>query len=107
MTRPIILDAAEPIACPKCAHAFALQEGISTQTIERYAEDFDRSFAERAQRLESQLAAEAKRRAEREAAAQVNALREQAAAAEAAVKAARAQLDKVRDEAKALAREQF
>lgn len=107
MTRPIILDAAEPIACPKCAHAFALQEGISAQTIERYAEDFDRSFAERAHKLEAQLAAEAKRRAEREAAAQVNALREQAAAAEAAAKAARTQLDKAREEAKALAREQF
>ena len=107
MTRPIILDAAEPIACPKCAHAFALQEGISTQTIERYAEDFDRSFDERARKLETQLAAEAKRRAEREAAAQVDALKEQAAAAEAAAKGARAQLDKAREEAKVLAKEQF
>jgi hypothetical protein len=107
MTHPIILDAAEPIACPKCAHAFALQEGISAQTIERYAEDFDRSFAERSKALEAQLTAAAKRRAEREAAQQVNALKEQAAAAEAAAQAARAQLDRVREEAKALAKEQF
>ena len=83
MTRTIILAAAEPIACPKCAHAFPLSEGISAQTIERYAEAYDRGFAERAQQLEAQLAAEA------------------------AAKAARSRLDKAREEAKALAREQF
>jgi hypothetical protein len=107
MTRTIIIDAAEPIACPKCAHAFPLSEGISAQTIERYAEAYDRGFAERSKALEAQLAAEAKRRAEREAAQQVNALKEQAAAAEAAARAAKSQLDKAREEAKALAKEQY
>ncbi|TAK52524.1 MAG: DUF2130 domain-containing protein [Betaproteobacteria bacterium] len=86
MTRPIILDAAEPIACPKCAHTFPLTEGISRQTIERYAEDFERSFAERRQALEAELAAEAKRRAERAAREQyeteVKAMKEALAAKE-------------------------
>jgi hypothetical protein len=48
MSRMNIVDAGEEVACPKCAHAFALSEGISRQAIERYAEDFDRSLAERA-----------------------------------------------------------
>jgi hypothetical protein len=66
MQRMIIVDAAEEVACPKCAQAFALSEGISRQAIERHAEDFDRSLAERARKLEAELATEARRRAERE-----------------------------------------
>ena len=53
MTRTIIIDAAEPIACPECAHAFPLSEGISRQTIERYAEEYDRGVAERAKQFEA------------------------------------------------------
>src|SRR3954470_1410635 len=98
MQRMIIVDAAEEVACPKCSHAFALSEGISRQAIERHAEDFESSLAERAKALEAGLAAEAKRRAEREAAQQVGALKESLAAAEAAAKAGKAQLEKVREQ---------
>ena len=41
MARTIIVDGGEKIACPKCNHGFPLSEGISRQTIERYAADFD------------------------------------------------------------------
>jgi hypothetical protein len=103
----IIVEATEEVACPKCSHAFALSEGISRSAIERHAEDFDRSLAERAKALEAGLALEAKRRAEREAAQQVSALKEQLAAAEAAAKGGKAQLEKVREQAAAQAREAF
>ena len=103
----IIVDAAEEIACPKCAQAFALSDAISRQAIERHAEDFDRSLSERAKALEAGLAAEAKRRADRDAALQVGALKEALATAEAAAKASKAQLDKARTEAAAQAREGF
>jgi hypothetical protein len=33
MARPIIVDGAERVACPKCNHGFALSEGISRQAI--------------------------------------------------------------------------
>ena len=66
MARSIIIDGAEEVACPECSHAFPLTEGISRQTIERYAEDFERAFAERRKTLEETLGAEARRRAERE-----------------------------------------
>ena len=66
MARTIIIDGAEEVACPKCSHPFPLTEGISRQTIERYAEDFEHAFAERRKKLEEQLASEARRRAERE-----------------------------------------
>jgi hypothetical protein len=66
MTKTITVAAHEEVACPKCSHAFPLSEGISRQTIERYAEDFERAFAERRKTLEETLTAEARRRAERE-----------------------------------------
>jgi hypothetical protein len=103
----IIVEATEEVACPKCSHGFALSDGISRQAIERHAEDFDRSLAQRTKELEAGLAAEAKRRAEREAAQQVSALKEALAAAEAAAKAQKAQLEKAREQATAQAREAF
>ena len=105
MPRMIIVEATEEVACPKCSHAFALSEGISRQAIERHAEDFDRSLAQRTKELEAGLAAEAKRRAEREAAQQIGALKEALAGAEAAAKAQKAQLEKAREQAAAQARE--
>ena len=60
MTRPIVLDASERIACPKCNHGFALSEGISRQTIDRYAEEFEKTLDARRRALETKLAAEAK-----------------------------------------------
>jgi hypothetical protein len=69
MTKNIIVDAAEEVACPKCSHTFALSEGISRQSIERHAEDFERQLAERGKALKEALSAEARRSAERAAAA--------------------------------------
>ena len=107
MTRTIIVAAEEEVGCPKCSHAFPLSEGISRNTIERYAEDYERAFAERRKQLEAELAAEAARKAERQSAAQVKQLQEKAAAAEAAAAAAKSQLDAARAQAKAAAREEL
>jgi len=107
MQRMIIVDAGEAVACPKCSHAFALSEGITRQAIERHAEDFDRTLAERARKLEAELAAEARRKAEREAAREINALRESVASAQAEAQFQKAQLENARSQAAAAAREQF
>jgi hypothetical protein len=74
MARSILIDGAQEIACPKCAHSFPLTEGISRQTIERHAEDFERALAERGRRLEESLAAEAKAQFELQAKALQQAL---------------------------------
>src|SRR5207247_5276317 len=60
MARTIIVDGGEKIACPKCNHGFPLSEGISRQTIDRYADEFERSVAAHRKKLEAELAAEAK-----------------------------------------------
>ena len=58
MARTIIVDGGEKIACPKCNHGFPLSEGISRRTIERYADEFERSLAEQKKALERELVAE-------------------------------------------------
>jgi len=60
MDRTIIVEAEEEVACPKCGHQFPLSEGISRHAIERHAEEFDRTLAERRKALEAQAAAAAK-----------------------------------------------
>jgi hypothetical protein len=81
MARTIIVDGGEKIACPKCNHGFPLSEGISQQTIERYADEFERGLAERRRKLESELAAEAKAQFDR----QVRAMNEALSAKESAL----------------------
>src|SRR3982750_4060585 len=60
MAQTIIVNPAEPVACPKCNHRFALREGLSRQAIERHAGEFERAVAEGRKELEGRLAAEAK-----------------------------------------------
>jgi predicted NBD/HSP70 family sugar kinase len=64
MTRPIIVDAEEQVACPKCNRRFALSEGISRHAIERHAEALALSLDKQKRTLEAEAAATAKRRAE-------------------------------------------
>ena len=66
MPRPIIVDADEQVACPKCNRRFALSEGISRHAIERHAEAFSLSLDKQRRTLEAELTAAAKRRAEAE-----------------------------------------
>jgi len=56
MPHPIIVDAAEEIACPKCSHFFPLSEGISRQAIERHAEAFGRSLEAHKRKLAAEAA---------------------------------------------------
>lgn len=48
----IILNADEHIVCPKCAHDFILGEGITRQTIDRHAEEFESLLQSRRAELE-------------------------------------------------------
>lgn len=65
MPAHIIISREEQIACPKCAHSFAISDGLSRQTIDRHAEEFEAALARRARESEARIAAEAKRQVER------------------------------------------
>jgi len=66
MTRQIIVDADERIACPKCKAHFALSEGLSGQAIERHAQAYEDTLARSRKTLEAQLAAQARAQFETE-----------------------------------------
>jgi uncharacterized protein YlxW (UPF0749 family) len=59
--RTIMIDGGTKVACPKCSHHFPLSDGLSRQTIERHAEEFERALAEQKKALERELVAEKER----------------------------------------------
>lgn len=65
MPAHIIISREEQIACPKCAHSFAISDGLSRQTIDRHAEEFEHALARRARESEARIAAQARRQVER------------------------------------------
>ena len=91
MTRPIIVDAEEQVACPKCNRRFALSEGISRHAIERHAESFAASLDKQRRTLEAELAATAKRRAEADYEVRRRSLEESIAAKESQLARSRAE----------------
>lgn len=82
MPQPIIVDADEKVACPKCNRRFPLSEGISRHAIERHAEAFAQSLEKQRRTLEAELTAAAKRRAEAEYEVRRRSLEESIAAKE-------------------------
>ena len=62
MAQKIILSSEELIVCPQCQHKFALGDGITRQTIERYEQDFEAVLKERSDELRQELEKEAERK---------------------------------------------
>jgi hypothetical protein len=91
MPRPIIVDADEQVACPKCNRRFALCEGISRHAVERHAEAFAQSLEKQRRTLEAELGAAAKRRAEAEYEVRRRSLEESIAAKESQLARSRAE----------------
>lgn len=65
MSKRIILNADEIITCPECEHEFELRDGITQQTIERYADEYDAAMSEERQKLRQTAEKEAQRQAAR------------------------------------------
>jgi hypothetical protein len=97
----IILNADEHIVCPKCAHDFILGEGITRQTIDRHAEEFESLLQSRRAELEAHLTQEAQRKATQMAAEQIAMLQDQVAAAKRSERAVQESIEKIRTEARA------
>jgi hypothetical protein len=91
MSRPIIVDADEQVACPKCNRRFALSEGISRHAVERHAEAFAASLDKQKRTLEAELTAAAKRRAEADYEVRRRSLEESIAAKESQLAKSRAE----------------
>lgn len=107
MSKKIIIAADEAIVCPSCNHPFALDQGITRHTIERYENDFAETFAAQSKELESKLAKEAERKASKLFSDQLTKLQEDLVDVRKAEKAARAQVVNAQVEAKTRAQADF
>ncbi len=103
MAQKIILSAAETIVCPKCSHHFALDQGITRQTIERYVAEYEHAMAEDRKALEEFMTKTAERKATKMFEDQMSRLREQLAETQKAEREARDMSVRAQAEAKARA----
>lgn len=100
MQNKIILNSDEAIVCPKCSHEFTLGEGITRQTIDRHADEFEALLKVRRDELEQHLTQEAQRKATQAAAQEIAKLQEQVSNAKRAEREAQSSIDKARLEAR-------
>ncbi|GCL65158.1 DUF2130 domain-containing protein [Pseudaquabacterium pictum] len=103
MSQKIIVMADETIVCPHCAHEFPLQEGITRQTIDRHADEFEAVLRARGTELEERMRDEAQRSALQKVAGDVARMQEQLSMAKKAEREAQAGLEQVRQETRAKA----
>lgn len=100
MQDKIILLADEKIVCPKCSHDFTLGEGITRQTIDRHAEEFEAVLKQRRDELELHLTQDAQRKATAAAAGEIAKLQEQVSLAKRAEREAQTTMEQARKEAR-------
>jgi hypothetical protein len=100
MSEKIILQADEHIVCPKCSHEFELEQGITRQTIDRHAGEFEAVLHQRRAELEESLRKEAERQATQAAAVEIAKLQQQVSAAKRAEREAQGAVEQARLEAR-------
>lgn len=101
MSQKIIIASDEAITCPKCGHHFSLDQGITRQTIEGYAEELNKNFEEQKKDLKAQLVTEAERKAKSQYSEQISSLTEQLTEQKKAAEDAKALISKVQADTKA------
>ena len=90
MSKKIIIDAFDKVACPHCGTDFVLQDAIAHQLIERYESEYAAMLDGERRQLRESLIADAERAAARRFNEQIERLQEQlaqSAAAEVRMKA--------------------
>jgi len=92
MSKKIIVDPMDRVACPHCRRDFALQDAITHQLIERYEAEYSTMLDSERRSLRDTLAADAERSAERRFAERMATMQEQLAQRDAAVAKTQAQL---------------
>ena len=93
MTKRIIVDAFDTVACPHCGGEFMLQDAIAHQLIERYESEYETMLEGERRQLRETLVADADRAASRRFGEQIARLQEQLAQSAADQARIRAQLE--------------
>jgi hypothetical protein len=93
MSRKIIIDAFDTVACPHCGKDFVLQDAITRQLIERYESEYESKLEGERRELRESLVADAERAAAKRFDAQIAQLQDQVAQGSAAQAKMKAQLE--------------
>lgn len=93
MSRKIIIDAFDRVACPHCGKEFILQDAITQQLIERYESEYESMLEGERRQLRDTLVADADRAAAKRFDAQIVQLQDQLAQRDAATVKMKAQLE--------------
>jgi len=93
MSRKIIIDAFDTVACPHCGKDFVLQDAITRQLIERYESEYESKLEGERRQLRESLVADAERAAAKQFDAQIAQLQDQVAQGSAAQAKMKAQLE--------------
>lgn len=93
MTKKIIVDAFDTVACPHCGKEFMLQDAIAHQLIERYESEYETRLEGERRQLRETLVADADRAASRRFGEQIEQLQAQLAQSAAEQAKTRAQLE--------------
>lgn len=107
MPQQIILSSEELIVCPKCQHKFALEDGITRQTIERYEKDFETVLKDRSAELRQELEKEAERKLTKTYTAQIDGLKERLTDSQESLIEMKSRFEQVQQETKAKALADF
>lgn len=83
MSRKIIIDAFDTVACPHCGKDFVVQDAIAQQLIERYESEYESRLEGERRQLRESLTADADRAAAKRFDAEIVKLQEQVALADA------------------------
>ncbi|MGB5649525.1 MAG: hypothetical protein WBM59_05535, partial [Sedimenticolaceae bacterium] len=93
MSRKIIIDAFDTVACPHCGKDFVLQDAITRQLIERYESEYESKLEGERRQLRDVLVVEAERAAAKRFDVQIAQLQEQVAQRDAAQAKMKTQLE--------------
>jgi hypothetical protein len=103
METKIILTSDEAILCPNCGESFALHQGITKQTIQKYEKEFESASEKREQEIREDVRKDEERRAKRTYLEKQTELTEQLQASQAALMKAEGSVVKAAEEARAQA----
>jgi len=93
MSKKIIIDAFDRVACPHCGKDFILQDAITQQLIERYESEYESMLEGERRQLHDTLTADAERVAAKRFDAQIARLQDQLAQRDAATEKMKARLE--------------
>lgn len=104
MSKRIILNADEIITCPDCGHEFELRDGITQQTIERYADEYDSAMSEEREKFRQAAEKDAERNAAKTFETRISDLTEKLEESHADSKKLKKDIDHAREKAVSKAR---